>query len=119
MNKLLKTALTLVATGGFAIPGPVTAESEQVRGDIVVERHKALLDLLTTVKIDEAERFDCIGDPLHEDWKVVAGNAKNVGNDAGGDLRGDLIDKIDRSKADPRLDKLGRQRRRFGPHSVH
>ncbi len=32
MNKLLKTALTLVATGGFAISGetPVAAESEQV-----------------------------------------------------------------------------------------
>ena len=32
MNKLLKTALTLVATGGFAISGttPVGAESEQV-----------------------------------------------------------------------------------------
>jgi hypothetical protein len=32
MNKVLKTALTLVATGGFAISGvtPVAAESEQV-----------------------------------------------------------------------------------------
>ena len=32
MNKLLKIALTLVATGGFAISGvtPVAAESEQV-----------------------------------------------------------------------------------------
>jgi hypothetical protein len=32
MNKLLKTALTLVATGGFAMLGvtPVAAESEQV-----------------------------------------------------------------------------------------
>src|SRR5215831_9676702 len=74
---------------------------------------------MTTVKIDEAERFGCIGDPLHEDWKVAARNAKNVSDDAGGDLRGDVIDKIDRSEADARLDKLGRQRRRLGPHSVH
>jgi len=62
---------------------------------------------VTTVKIDEAERFSRIGDSLHEDWKVAAGNAKNVGDDAGGELRGDLIDKIDRSEADARLDKLG------------
>src|SRR5262245_59544810 len=74
---------------------------------------------MTTVKIDEAERFGCIGDQLHEDWKVGARNAKNVIDDAGGDLRGDVIDKIDRSEADARLDKLGRQRRRLGPYSVH
>ena len=84
-----------------------------------VELDQAGLDTGSAIRLDAPESLGGILDPAQEDGKIGVGNPQDLGDDASGDLRGDLAHEVDRTLIGVGSDEELRQRRDFRAHRIH